>query len=68
MNTTDTTLIQATLFPDTEHSLENTHNYQIKRTDNVEFGLHMTVTGDEDPETKALEQLGYFVVPETSIF
>lgn len=62
MNNTDH--IQPMLFPDMNPNTENKHNYQIKRIDNSSFRMSLTVTGEEDPEILALEQLGYFVVPE----
>jgi len=62
MNNTDH--IQPMLFPDMNPNIESKHNYQIKRTDNSSFRMSLTVTGEEDPEILALEQLGYFVVPE----
>ncbi len=62
MNNTDH--IQPMLFPDMNPNIESKHNYQIKRMDNSSFRMSLTVTGEEDPEILALEQLGYFVVPE----
>jgi hypothetical protein len=62
MNNTDH--IQPMLFPDMNPNTENKYNYQIKRMDNSSFRMSLTVTGEEDPEILALEQLGYFVVPE----
>jgi hypothetical protein len=64
MNTLDTTHIQPMLFPDMNPNAESKYNYQIKRMDNSSFRMSLTVTGEEDPEILALEQLGYFVVPE----
>lgn len=67
MNTLDNTTIQPMLFPDMEVSTDVKRSYQIKRMDDASFRLHLSVTGEEDPEILALEQLGYFVVPEASI-
>jgi len=64
MKTSNDTDTQPMLFPDMEACTDTKRNYQIKRTDDVLFGLRITVTGEEDPEILALEQLGYFVVPE----
>jgi len=56
--------IQPMLFPDMNTNTEKKYNYQIKRMDDSLFKMSLTVVGEEDPEIKALEQLGYFVVPE----
>ena len=60
----NTNHIQPMLFPDMNPNIESKYNYQIKRMDNSSFRMSLTVTGEEDPEILALEQLGYFVVPE----
>ena len=67
MNTSDNTHTQPMLFPDMEACTDIKRSYQIKRMDDTSFGLHLSVAGEEDPEILALEQLGYFVVPEASI-
>jgi len=67
MNTSDTMHTQPMLFPDMEACNEIKRSYQIKRMDDASFGLQLSVTEEEDPEILALEQLGYFVVPEASI-
>lgn len=43
-------------------------NYQIKSYDDPTFGVTFKANEDEDPEVLALENLGYFVVPETTIY
>lgn len=54
------TLEQTAQFQDTP-----TVRFQIKSLDDPTFGITLTVGEDEDPETLALEHLGYFVVPES---
>jgi hypothetical protein len=41
--------------------------YQIKNLDDPTFGVTIIIKEDEDPEIVALEKLGYFVLPETTI-
>lgn len=43
----------------------STIRFQIKSIDDSSFGITLTIKEDEDPETLALEHLGYFVVPES---
>ena len=61
---------QPSLFPElTDQDQKNKCylRYQIKRIDDPLFGISLHVEGEEDPETVALEQLGYFVVPELNV-
>ena len=51
----------------TAEETEHLTKFQIKSLDDSEFGITLLVNENEDPETKALEYLGYFVVPESSI-
>ena len=44
-----------------------TSKFQIKSFEDPTFGITIIVNDNEDPETLALEELGYFVVSETSI-
>lgn len=60
---------QPMLFPDMEinESYSKQINYQIRNMEDPTFHLTINVAENEDPETTALEQLGYFVLPETTI-
>lgn len=52
---------------DTQISNKQCSKFQIKSFEDPTFGITLIVDDREDPETLALEHLGYFVVPETSI-
>lgn len=41
-----------------------TIKYQIKRFDNSQFNLELNLEAEQDAYEKALERLGYFIVPE----
>jgi hypothetical protein len=56
--------IQPLLFPNMQETLCNKRSYQIKNIDDPSFKLNISVAEEDDPETLALERLGYFVVPE----
>lgn len=58
---------QPMLFPNMQELINDKRSYQIKSYDDPMFRLTVQASEEEDPETLALEQLGYFVVPETSI-
>ena len=60
------TCFQPSLFPNILPE-SSTRKFQIKRFDDTQFNIVITATNDEDPETIALENLGYFVVPEVEI-
>ena len=64
----NTNYIQPLLFPELQsnESLNEGYRYQIKSMDDPAFGVSITLNGDEDPESIALEKLGYFVIPESS--
>ena len=63
------TIDQPMLFPEMEINEINSKkiNYQIRNVKDPSFNLTINVAEDDDPETAALEQLGYFVLPETTI-
>lgn len=57
---------QPMLFPNM--SPVNGHQkYQIKNYNDPSFGITLNICDDQDPETLALESLGYFVVSENCI-
>jgi hypothetical protein len=60
---------QLPLFPNMNiNSSKTEYKYQIKRFDDPEFKLTLVMsTTEENPEAVALEQLGYFVIPEVPI-
>lgn len=64
--TTDT-YIQTMLFPEMTTTENEGTKFQIKSTIDPYFGMHFVLNEDEDPDSKALEQLGYFVVPEFNV-
>ncbi len=59
---------QLTLFPEMEkHAQETTgHKYQIRSICDPNFAFSFNVKESEDPEIVALEQMGYFILPETT--
>lgn len=57
---------QPFLFPDMKPILEAKNNYQVRSVDDPSFSLSMNVSESEDPETKALDTLGYFIVAEVN--
>lgn len=60
---------QPMLFESVENNtLHNCNKYQIRCIDNPSFGLTINIDENEDPEIVALERLGYFVIPETTIY
>ena len=65
MNNTNTPT-QQMLFPEMENNITH-RKFQIKRFCEPCFGITMDIAEDEDPETTALEQLGYFVVPQAIV-
>jgi hypothetical protein len=66
MNTNDD-YYQPMWFSKMEATKTEYQKYQIKSFDDPQFGITLNVKEDEDPEFLALESLGYFVVPETTI-
>lgn len=54
---------QPMLFPNMS-PINGGQKYQIKNYDDPTFGITLNINGDQDPETLALESLGYFVVSE----
>lgn len=63
----NTEYYQPLLFPNMQENVSSKRSYQIKSIEDPLFKLSMVVPEEEDPETLALEQLGYFVVPEMAI-
>ncbi len=57
---------QPMLFPDMS-PINGYQKYQIKNYDDPTFGITLNINEDQDPETLALESLGYFVVSENFI-
>lgn len=59
---------QPMLFESMEHeTIQSCNRYQVRSLDNPLFGFSISIEENEDPEIVALERLGYFVVPETTI-
>jgi hypothetical protein len=56
------------LFPELTAPENDTIKFQIKSTIDPYFGMQFTLNENEDPDSKALEQLGYFVVPEFNVY
>jgi hypothetical protein len=54
---------QPMLFPNM-NPIDGRQKYQIKNYEDPTFGVTLNVNEDQDPETLALESLGYFVVSE----
>ena len=66
MNNTYDTYEQPMLFPNMS-SINESQKYQIKNYNDPTFGITLSINEDQDPETLALESLGYFVVSEYRI-
>jgi hypothetical protein len=58
---------QPMLFSNMQSNELDRRSYQIKSLDDPSFGVTLSVSGEDDPETLALEKLGYFVVPEFNV-
>jgi len=59
------TYYQPSLFSNWENDNKNTsQKYQIKSVWDPTFAMTFEVKENEDPEITALENLGYFVLPE----
>jgi hypothetical protein len=59
---------QLTLFPEMEKNAQETtgYKYQIRSICDPNFAFSFNVKESEDPEIIALEQMGYFILPETT--
>jgi ssRNA-specific RNase YbeY (16S rRNA maturation enzyme) len=62
-----TEYFQPMLFSDMKPIPQPENNYQIRSFDDPTFSLSFALNEDEEPETRALEQLGYFIVSEATI-
>jgi hypothetical protein len=60
---TQTSYTQPMLFPNMTE--QQCRKFQIRNFNEPSFGITIDIAEDADPETTALEHLGYFVVPET---
>jgi hypothetical protein len=55
------------LFSDMKPIPEPQNNYQIRSFVDPTFSVSFALNENEEPETQALEQLGYFIVSEAVI-